>query len=58
MNCPVCSEGKVVQEILEKEYDTIVVPHIQEYCDCCGTLVQSAENIKINIQKREEIKNK
>jgi HTH-type transcriptional regulator/antitoxin MqsA len=60
-NCPVCCEGHIVSETWPDEFEykgvTLNASHTEEYCDACGTLLQSPETIRENVRNKQRAKN-
>lgn len=61
-NCPVCCEGNIVRETWPAEFEyqgvTLSSDYIEEYCDACGTALQSPKIIRENIRNKQREKNK
>jgi hypothetical protein len=54
--CPICLEGNIVQETLMTEFLYQDVPlraeYTQQSCDACGSLLQSPDIIRLNMENR------
>jgi putative zinc finger/helix-turn-helix YgiT family protein len=60
-NCPVCCEGHIVSDTWLDEFEykcvTLNAFHTEEFCNVCGTLLQSPETIRANVRNKQRAKN-
>lgn len=59
--CPVCGLGHIKSETGLREFEyrgaTLTASHTEEYCDACGTLLQSPETVRENVRNIQRAKN-
>lgn len=59
--CPVCGEGHITSETRPREFGyrgiTMTSDHTEEYCDTCGTLLQSPATVRENVRNIQRAKN-
>lgn len=59
--CPVCGLGHIKSETGLKEFEyrgaTLTGSHTDEFCDACGTLLQSPETVRENVRSIQRAKN-
>lgn len=58
--CPVCGVGHIVIETLSEKFDylgfQLEAEKVEEFCDSCGTLLQSPETIRANLRSVQKAK--
>ena len=58
--CPVCGAGQIVRDSLQEEFEhegvTLCATRIEEYCDACGTLLQTPAIVRENARNRQRAK--
>lgn len=56
-NCPVCGQGHITRDVFPENFDhrgvTLVAQRIEEYCDACGTLLQTPEIVRENSRNKQ-----
>lgn len=59
IKCPICVQGDIIQEVSLQEFEyenkNYKVPYKQDYCNKCGSIVQSGQTIKENLQARKDV---
>lgn len=59
--CPVCGLGHIKSETGLSEFEyrgaTLTASHIEEYCEACGTLLQSPKTVRENVRNIQRAKN-
>lgn len=59
--CPVCGLGHIKSEtglrVFEYRGAALTASHTEEFCDACGTLLQSPETVRENVRNIQRAKN-
>lgn len=59
INCPICAQGQINQEVSQQNFEyqgkIYTVPYKLDSCNNCGSVVQSGETIKENLQARKDV---
>lgn len=60
--CPICGQGHIEREtwpeVFEYQGATLTAERTEEFCDECGTLLQSPSVIRENVRNKQREKNK
>lgn len=59
--CPLCGEGHIVRDSWPQEFEhhgeKLITVYVQQYCDGCGSLLQTPEIIRENSRNKQRAKN-
>lgn len=59
--CPVCCQGQIVSESWQQEFKhqgvALFAEYTEEFCDACGTLLQSPKTVRENSRNKQRVKN-
>jgi HTH-type transcriptional regulator/antitoxin MqsA len=59
--CSLCGEGNIVRDSWKKEFEhnglQLSAEYVQQYCDGCGSLLQTPEVIRQNARNKQRAKN-
>lgn len=59
--CPVCGQGHIIKDTFLEEFEykhaVLSVEQSEEYCDACGTLMQTQEMIRKNMRNKVRAQN-
>ncbi len=57
--CPACGKGNIVSKTWMREFEhegkTLEAEYTEDYCNACGTLMQSPETIRRNLSMRTAV---